>query len=164
MILRPSCACLAALLGAALALAQPAGPDPVSRVASPEIGPDRRVTFRLLAPKASEVTVSGEFMSGSVPLAKDAAGLWSVTVGPVDPEIYYYNFAIDGVRTLDPANPGVKTGSTAGTIQSVLEVRGAAPAFYDGRPVPHGEIPDPLVRLEIAGRPAAADDLRAAGL
>ena len=44
------------------------------------------------------------------------------------------------MRTLDPANPGVKTGSTAGTIQSVLEVRGDAPAFYDGRPVPHGEI------------------------
>jgi enterochelin esterase family protein len=111
-----------------------------AQTGSPEIGPDRRVTFRLLAPKASEVLVSGEFMAGSKALEKNAEGLWSVTVGPVDPEIYYYNFTVDGVRTIDPGNPEVKSGSTAGTIQSVLEVRGDRPAFYDGQPVPHGDI------------------------
>ena len=121
--------------------AQPAGRDPAGpRILSPEIGADHRVTFRLLAPKASEVSVSGEFMEGTRPLVRGAAGLWSVTLGPVDPEIYYYNFTIDGVRTLDPANPAVKSGSTAGTIQSVLEVPGERPAFYDGQAVPHGEI------------------------
>jgi enterochelin esterase family protein len=108
--------------------------------ASPEIAADRRVTFRLQAPKATEVSVSGEFMSGSKALQKNADGLWSVTVGPIDPEIYYYNFTVDGVRTLDPGNPGVKSGSTASTIQSVLEVPGDRPAFYDGQDVPHGEI------------------------
>ena len=34
-------------------------------IRSPEVGPDRRVTFRLLAPKASEVILTGEFMEGS---------------------------------------------------------------------------------------------------
>jgi enterochelin esterase-like enzyme len=139
---------IARLALAALALglvswgrAQPAGPDPApSRVVSPAIGADRQVTFRLLAPKASEVLLSGEFMEGTRALVRDAAGLWSVTVGPVEPEIYYYNFTIDGVRTLDPGNPAVKTGSTAGTIQSVLAVPGDRPAFYDGHAVPHGEI------------------------
>jgi len=136
-----ACLAFALVFRAAPAEAQPAagGPDPV-RLASPEIGPDRRVTFRLLAPKATEVLVSGEFMAGSQPLTRNAAGLWSVTVGPIEPEIYYYNFTVDGVRTIDPGNPAVKTGSTAGTIQSVLEVRGDTPAFYDGQPVPHGEI------------------------
>jgi enterochelin esterase family protein len=124
-----------------LARAQPAAVSPAPpRVVSPEIAADHRVTFRLFAPRAGEVLVSGEFMEGTRPLARDATGLWSVTVGPVDPEIYYYNFTIDGVHTLDPGNPAVKTGSTAGTIQSVLEVRGDPPAFYDGRDVPHGEI------------------------
>ncbi len=125
--------------------AQPAANPPgnaaaPARTGSPEIGPDRRVTFRLSAPKASEVLVSGEFMAGSKALEKNAEGVWSATVGPIDPEIYYYNFTVDGVRTLDPGNPQVKSGSTASTIQSVLEVRGDRPAFYDGQPVPHGEI------------------------
>src|SRR4051812_4248902 len=111
-----------------------------ARLISPEISVDRRVTFRLRAPNASEVLVSGEFMSGSKRLEKDSSGTWSVTVGPIDPEIYNYNFTIDGVRTIDPGNPEVKTGSTPSTIASVLEIRGDKPAFYDGQPVPHGEI------------------------
>lgn len=109
-------------------------------VRSPEIAPDRMVTFRVAAPKATEVTISGEFLKDSKALAKDANGIWSVTVGPIEPEIYNYAFMIDGVKTLDPGNPNVKTGSTPSTIASILEVRGDQPAFYDGHPVPHGEI------------------------
>ena len=125
----------------ALALnAASAWPQSTPAPKSPEVAVDRRVTFRLLAPKATEASVSGEFMSGSKPMAKDENGLWSLTVGPIDPEIYNYNFTIDGVRTIDPLNANVKTGSTPSTISSVLEVRGEAPAFYDGQSVPHGEI------------------------
>ncbi|HEY3835623.1 MAG TPA: alpha/beta hydrolase-fold protein [Bryobacteraceae bacterium] len=109
-------------------------------VHSPEIAADRMVTFRVLAPAALEVTLTGEFMKGSKPLVKDDHGLWSVTVGPIEPEIYNYNLTIDGVRTLDPNNPNVKSGSTPSTIQSILEVRGPHPAFYDAQSVPHGEI------------------------
>jgi len=109
-------------------------------VHSPEIAADGRVTFRLAAPSASSVSLTGEFMKGSKALEKSAAGLWSVTVGPIAPEIYNYNFTIDGVRTIDPANPKVKTGSTPSTIQSILEIPNLQPAFYDARPVPHGEI------------------------
>jgi enterochelin esterase family protein len=113
---------------------------PLGPVRSPEIGADRRVTFRLRAPDATEVSVSGEFLRGSKPMEKEAGGVWSVVVGPLEPEIYNYNFTIDGVRTIDPGNPEVKTGSTASTIGSILEVRGESPAFYDVQPVPHGEI------------------------
>lgn len=107
---------------------------------SPEIAPDGRVTFQLRAPAASAVLLSGEFMHGSQPLQKSGDGIWSITVGPLQPEIYSYNFTIDGVRTIDPGNPDVKTGSTASTVASILEVRGPKPAFYDAQPVPHGEI------------------------
>src|SRR5438105_3037366 len=126
--------CLIAILGTASVWAQ------ATAVRSPEVGADRRVTFRLPAPKASEVMLSGEFMTGSKPLQKDEKGLWTLTVGPIEPEIYNYNFTIDGVRTIDPGNPNVKTGSTTSTIQSILTVRGDGPAFYEGRAVPHGEI------------------------
>ena len=111
-----------------------------AQVQSPEIAADRSVTFRVRAPAASEVTVSGEFMKGSKPLQKDAKGIWAVTIGPIEPEIYNYNFTIDGVRTIDPNNPNVKTGSTPSTIASILEVRGEHPMFYDAQRVPHGEI------------------------
>jgi len=111
-------------------------------VRSPEVLHDGRVIFRLQAPKAVEVSVAGEFKPGGQPIAmeKDDKGLWSATVGPLRPEIYNYNFTIDGVRTIDPNNPNVKTGSTPSTIQSVLDVRSDEPAFYDGKAVPHGVV------------------------
>lgn len=109
-------------------------------VRSPEVLPDRRVIFRLQAPKAVEVSITGEFKPGGLPIAmeKDDKGLWTATVGPLRPELYNYNFTIDGVRTIDPSNPNVKTGSTPSTIQSILDVRVDEPAFYDGMAVPHG--------------------------
>jgi enterochelin esterase-like enzyme len=118
----------------------PAAATPAQRVVSPEVHADRQVTFRLGAPKATEVVLTGEFMRGSKPLVKDERGIWSVTVGPLEPEIYHYNFTVDGLKIVDPANAELKTGSTAQTLQSSLTVRGDAPAFYDGRAVPHGEI------------------------
>jgi|RhiMethySRZTD1v2_1073278.scaffolds.fasta_scaffold179053_1 enterochelin esterase family protein len=146
--------CLAVSLVPSTAQAQPApaaagrsGSAP--RIVSPEIAPDRRVTFRLLAPKAGDVTLTGEFLPASadpaappavVHMTKGEDGVWSTTVGPIDPEVYHYHFTVDGVRTLDPGNAELKTGSTPQTIMNVLEVRGDKPAFYEGRPVPHGEI------------------------
>src|SRR4051812_27405809 len=100
------------------------------KIVSPEVAADRRVTFRLYAPQAHDVTVSGEFMQGSKKFEKAENGVWSVTVGPIDPEIYFYNFTVDGVKTIDFANPNLKTGSTGQTITSALEVKGPAPAFY----------------------------------
>ena len=138
---------IALLLGAGasawLALAStqaPAAPQSEPRIVSPEVSADRHVTFRLRAPDARSVTVAGEFMSDSKPLEKDEHGVWRLTIGPLEPEIYHYTLSIDGVRTIDPGNAIVKTGSTASTIASVLEVPGDKPAFYDLRDVPHGEI------------------------
>jgi enterochelin esterase-like enzyme len=109
-------------------------------VVSPDVSADRRVTFRLRAPGANDVQIAGEFMQGSKPLVKGEDGVWSLTIGPLDPEIYHYTFSVDGVRTIDPGNAIVKTGSTASTIASVLEVPAGTPAFYEARQVPHGEM------------------------
>jgi enterochelin esterase-like enzyme len=121
---------------------QPGGnaPNQAPVVASPEIAGDGRVTFRLLAPKASEVALIGEFVQGSKSLTKDEKGLWTITVGPVAPEMYHYNFVVDGLRIIDPSNPRLKTGSTPSTLMSILDIRGDHPRFYDAQTVPHGEI------------------------
>jgi enterochelin esterase family protein len=118
---------------------QPAAQQPPA-VRSPEVSSDRRVTFRILAPAANKVTVFCECLSQEPPLAKDANGVWSVTVGPIEPDIYEYHFTVDGVDNLDQRNPVVKYNSRPNLIESILDVPGPAPMFYDVRPVPHGTV------------------------
>src|SRR4051812_10371019 len=79
-----------------------------NRIVSPEVGKDNKVTFRIQAPKATAVTVQGDW--GSEKLTKDENGLWSVAVGPLTPDYYSYTFSVDGVKTLDPVNPTIKQG------------------------------------------------------
>jgi enterochelin esterase-like enzyme len=107
---------------------------------SPEVHDDLRVTFRLLAPQAEAVSVAGEFMDGSRDLTKGADGIWSVTVGPVAPDVYEYEFTIDGMTFLDPRNPAVKTNRGPSNVSSLVTVRGEEPLFFDVRPVPHGSV------------------------
>jgi enterochelin esterase family protein len=110
---------------------------------SPEVHPDRTVTFRLRAPKATAVELVGEVLQGkpSQPMTKDNEGVWSVTIGPLPPEIWIYNFRTEGVEFPDPANISLMPRSAGPVaVSSFVEVPGDAPAFYDARPVPHGQV------------------------
>lgn len=109
------------------------------QLVSPEVAADRRVTFRLRAPEAKAVTVSGDF-GNEVEMRRAADGVWSATIGPLDPEMYVYYFTADGVRLLDPGNPQVKIGYVTSTTTSLFTVSGDAASFYDVQDVPHGEI------------------------
>jgi enterochelin esterase-like enzyme len=132
----------------------PAAQEPGARrttgITSPEVASDRRVTFRLRAPEAKVVTVSGDFGSDT-PMQKSEDGLWSVSVGPLDPEMYVYYFTVDGVRLLDPSNAQVKIGYVTSTTTSLLTVPGGTPAFYDVQDVPHGEIRTLLYKSKSNG-------------
>jgi enterochelin esterase-like enzyme len=121
------------------AQAQPAAPPAQAQapVRSPEVSADRRITFRLNAPKATNVSVS--FDEGDVktfPMTKDAAGVWSVTIGPVDPEIYIYNFVVDGLRVLDLLNTNLKSG--VALASNIVEVPGTPARFDEVQNVAHG--------------------------
>jgi enterochelin esterase-like enzyme len=130
---------LAMTLVASAAFAQGGrGRGPV--VVSPEIGADRTVTLRYLAPNATQVTANGELDGKPHPMTKGADGIWTVTVGPLVPDIYTYSFNVDGVVALDPRNVNTKYGYGNFGAVSVVEVPGDAPAFYDTKPVPHGEV------------------------
>lgn len=111
-------------------------------VRSPEVHGDRRVTFRIAAPKATEVSVSGEFEVGAPPhpMQKDAQGVWSVTLGPFAPEMYEYDFRVDGVLMLDPRNPAIKYNRAPAAISSLLDIPASAPRVFDLKPVPHGKV------------------------
>ena len=71
---------------------------------SPQINADKTVTFRYYSPTATDVKISAQFLKGTSALTKDASGMWSVTLGPVKPDIYPYNFIVDGISVMDPAN------------------------------------------------------------
>jgi enterochelin esterase family protein len=96
------------------------------------------VTFRLRAPQAAQVAVTGDFVQGPQLLARGEDGIWSVTLGPLHPAIYSYTFRVNGVGVLDPANPMIKQGEAGSS--SMFEVPGDRPAPYDWQPVPHGTV------------------------
>jgi enterochelin esterase family protein len=92
-------------------------------VKSPEVSADRRVTFRLRAPNAKEVVVP---MAGArLALQKDAAGVWSGTTDPLEPDIYTYSFVVDGATIPDPSNSEYQT--SFGSFQSMFFVPGKTP-------------------------------------
>jgi len=72
--------------------------SPLVALVSPELHADRTVTFRIRAGSASDVRLSLDGVHGMV---KDADGIWSVTLGPLEPEIYEYSFQIGGAKVMD---------------------------------------------------------------
>ena len=144
---------LAAALAAAAAGAdaraqgQPAVPAHVS----PEVTADSRVTFRIYAPKADAVTVSGDWMTGpgGLALARNAEGIWEGTTGPLAADHYSYVFTVDGVRTVDPRNAAIKQGLRS--LDSVVFVPGEAAAFQQTADVPHGDIRQVWYRSSTMG-------------
>ena len=110
-----------------------------AKVRSPELLPDGRVTFRLLAPKANAVMVEGNWKSGrDIAMTKDEAGLWTVTTSPLQPELWAYTFSVDGVRTLDPNNFNVSRDGV-GFMNTLLVVSDDTALFQPKR-VPHGTV------------------------
>jgi hypothetical protein len=120
--------------------AQSPAPSP-SAVVSPQILADNRVVFRLWAPNAREVSLTGSFWlepGRTEKLVRDGQGVWSLTTGPLTPDYYSYSFTVDGIRVLDPANGQIKQGVR--TTQSAFSVPGPQAAFLEAGAVPHGEV------------------------
>ncbi len=109
---------------------------------SPDVRDDRTVTFRLKAPEAKNVSLAGVAIlvalgqQKPVPFTKGEDGIWSLTVGPLRPDMYIYYFNVDGVQMADPNNS--IAGFTAMPPYSQLVIHGDGPAYYDARNVPHG--------------------------
>jgi enterochelin esterase family protein len=127
--------CVFATLAPIAAFAQPGAP-----FTSPEVSADGRLTLRYLAPNAKSVTADGELDGKAHALTRGDNGVWSVTIGPLAPDIYTYAFNVDGVTALDPLNANTKYGYGRFGAVSIVQVPGDGPQFYDVKPVPHGEV------------------------
>lgn len=117
----------------------PPPPTPNDTLRSPVVGTDGQVTFSLYAPRATRVSIEGEWLPfrESRALQPDARGVWSATL-PVPPGTFRYTFNADGAITLDSRNPEVSASFTQ--VRSVVHVDAAPPTLEDVRDVPHGAI------------------------
>jgi enterochelin esterase-like enzyme len=118
----------------------PMPPPQQRRILSPEVHPDSRVSFRLIAPGATEVLVSGEWQKAGErqKLVKGDSSEWLLTVGPLKPEFYGYTFVVDGVQTIDPSNARTKRDGVR--YFSTFIVSGAESDLYSVKAVPHGTV------------------------
>ena len=114
-------------------------------VKSPEINPDNTVTFRLIAPKAMKVELIGDIFNdpdnggqGSAQL-KEIEGVWTYTTPtPLEPELYFYNFKVDGLKINDPNN--VHTIRDVANIFNIFIIGGPRADLYKVNDVPHGTV------------------------
>ena len=130
--------CLSTLL---TVCAMPAVAQTRPAVVSPDLDAGRRATFRIYAPQARAVTLRSP---GDIPglprtpppLTKDDRGVWTITVGPLDPGAYRYVLVVDEVATIDPVNPSIS--ESLNNVWSLLYVAGSD--FMDTKDVPHGSV------------------------
>lgn len=131
--------CVMACLMPVAALAQQAlwGNAPV---VSPEIHENKTVTFRLRAPKAVKVQVTGDFLAkGVADLVENKEGVWEYTTPePLKPELYGYTFLVDGLKINDPSN--VYLIRDVASITNVFIIGGERADLYKVNDVPHGTV------------------------
>ena len=121
-------------------------------VVSPEINPDKTVTFRLKAPDAVKVQVTGDFLPtqkiktpygdfdgpGVADLVKND-GVWEFTTpSPLAPELYSYTFIVDGVKMTDPSN--VFQLRDVASVTNVFLIDGDYADYFKIKDVPHGTV------------------------
>ena len=122
-------------------------------ITSPDIHPDNRVTFRLMAPQATIVEITGDFLPtqkiqtpmgemdapGVVALTKNENGLWEYTTpAPLVPELYNYSLIVNGVRITDPNN--VYMIRDVASVTSVFIIGGGRADLYKVNNVSHGTV------------------------
>jgi enterochelin esterase-like enzyme len=104
----------------------------------PEVHPDRTVTFQIHVPNATNVALALE-SSAQKPMEKGERGMWSLTVGPLTPNIYGYSFWIDGLRVPDLGSRAIKPEPLP--VSSMFEVPADGLQIYDYDPaIPHGTL------------------------
>ncbi len=121
---------------------------------SPQVNDDHTVIFRIKAPQATEVKLSGAMLTvmhekNPLPFTRGEDGIWTLTIGPLPVDMYQYNIVVDGVSMADPNN--TYASFTAMPPYSELIVHGDGPQWYDAKPVPHGSVTRHIYTSSVTG-------------
>jgi len=123
-----------------------------AHIISPEVKTDHTVTFRIQAPAADSVQITGDFLPtakmitqwgvmdvpGKANLKKDEKGLWTFTSQPLESDLYSYTIIVDGFKTTDPNN--VYIIRDVASVFNVFIVGGGKADLYQVNKVPHGTV------------------------
>ncbi len=121
-------------------------------IVSPEVKPDHTVTFRIQAPDADSVQITGDFLPpakmktqwgvmdvpGKANLTKDEKGIWTFASQPLESDLYSYTVIVDGFKTTDPGN--VYTIRDVASVFNIFIVGGGKADLYSVSKVPHGSV------------------------
>lgn len=107
-------------------------------LSSPDIHVDGSITFRYYSRTAQQVVLHGEFLKSPVVMKNDTSGVWSVTVPPVEADIYPYSFRVDSTQLADPNNTDIFPNERF--KRSLLDIPGSKPLLHSLQNVPHGKI------------------------
>ncbi len=123
-----------------------------SQIVSPEVNPDHTVTFRIAAPKAVKVQLTGDFLptqkiktqygefdAPGVADMVEKDGVWQYTTpAPLAPELYSYTMLVDGLKINDPSN--VYRIRDVKSVTDVFIIPGERADLYTIKDVPHGTV------------------------
>lgn len=122
-----------------------------SQIVSPEIHDNHTITFRLRAPKAVKVEVTGDFLApqkmetpygkfdapGTAQLKEGEGGVWEYTTPePLASELYNYSYIVDGQRMNDPSN--VSMVRDVASVSNLFIIPGDPGDLYRVMDVAHG--------------------------
>jgi enterochelin esterase family protein len=100
----------------------------------PCVYPDKRATFRVIAPDAQKVRVR---VGPGFDMQKGPDGVWDVTTTPLVEGFHYYTLQIDGAVVADPS---AKTFFGSGWWNSGIEIPAPDSDFYAAKDVAHGRV------------------------
>lgn len=104
---------------------------------APLIQDDNTVTFAIKAPDAQQVQVQLDY-GEPITMQRDTAGVWTYTTQVLPPDLYLYNYVVDGVKTLDPEN--VYIMRDVATVKNMFFIDGEQSRLYQAQDVPHGNV------------------------
>jgi len=110
-------------------------------ITSPNILPDNCVTLSLYAPMATDVELTGSWLSNPFAgekMARNENGVWTYTTEPLGDDMYMYSFMVHGVRTADPAN--IKLARDGLRYSNYFIVKGEHSEYYGMKDVSHGTL------------------------
>jgi len=117
-------AVLVACAGYVSVSAQNAPPRVTATMLEIKAMPGAMISIRIGAPNASDVRAVVDTMPNTAakPLTRDQEGIWSGTLGPLQPDVYIVSVIVNGI---------------VGDAGAVI-VPGATPEAWEARKVPHG--------------------------
>jgi enterochelin esterase-like enzyme len=139
------------------AVSSSVAPLPTSALAqsstpNPKLDGARFATFTYRSSTATSVSVVGGFgpsdQSFTSPMSRTDDGVFSTIIGPLRPGVYGYSLTVDGVRTVDPANPNVVHADPKLT-QFLVPGKGAH--FLTKHHVAHGKVSVLTYHSDVTG-------------